>query len=155
MYLSEADWVKSNVSKVFTFGSPPIACIHDDLRNNVTIPKGPRITKANRTDSPRYDVITEFDLPSSIINSYLQPWDPCPRLFSLIDPLYPLVDDIGSDGLTLWSTGPNRALRPITRAFTEIWEKWPGIRDSFRETANQNYVGVGNQYLFLQIDWCL
>ena len=31
------DWVKSNVLKVFTFGSPPIACIHDDLRNNVTI----------------------------------------------------------------------------------------------------------------------
>jgi len=63
--------------------------------------------------------------------------------------LYPIVDDIGEDGNTLYASGPARALRPITRAVVESWEGWSHTRDTFRYTVNQNYVSIGVQHMFL------
>ena len=69
-------------------------------------------------------VLETFDLPTGIVYGYNQPWDPIVRLFSKYDPLYPLIDDLGEDGATLYASGPNRALRPITKAILESWEGW-------------------------------
>ena len=86
---------------------------------------------------------------STFVYQYLHPWDPVARLFSDIDPCYPLLEDIGDDGVTLYASGPSRALRPITRAIIESWEGWPRFRDGFREQSNQGYTGVGVQHLLL------
>jgi hypothetical protein len=40
-------------------------------------------------------ILDAFDLPTDIVYSYNQPWDPIVRLFSQYDPLYPLIDDLG------------------------------------------------------------
>ena len=56
---------------------------------------------------------------------------------------------MGEDGVTLYSSGPTRALRPITRAILESWEGWHYVRDSFKGTAQQNYTSVGIQHLLL------
>lgn len=127
-----ADWVKDKVLRVYTYGAPPIA-----------------YSTSNSSKSGKCDVLEAFDLPPTIVNGFCQPWDPCLRLFSGIDPIYPILDDIGIDGKTLWASGPNRALRPITRAIIESWENWPSLRDKYRETASQNYVSIGMQYLLL------
>ena len=61
---------------------------------------------------------------TDIAFGYNQPWDPIPKLYSKYDALYPLIDDLGDDGVTLYASGPNRALRPITKAILESWEGW-------------------------------
>jgi len=95
------------------------------------------------------DVLSRFDLPASKIFAFVQPWDPIPRLFSSIDPLYPLLGDLGQDGKTLYASGPPRTLRPLTRAIIESWEGWPRFRNSFRATVSQNYSSIGIQHLLL------
>lgn len=71
------------------------------------------------------------------------------RLFTEIDPLYPLLGDMADDGLTVYASGPPRTLRPITRAIFEAWEGWPLFRDTFRATVSQNYTSVGIQHILL------
>ena len=71
------------------------------------------------------------------------------RLFSPIDAMYPLIGDLGDDGVTLYATGPPRTLRPITRAILESWENWPRFRDNNRDVMKQDYMGVGVQHLLM------
>jgi len=83
------------------------------------------------------------------IRDFLLEQDPLVRLFTDIDPMYPLLGDLGKDGKTLYASGPQRSLRPITRAIIENWEGWPEFRDTFRSTVDQNYTSVGIQHLLL------
>ena len=52
--------------------------------------------KQNALDgSNSCSILDVFGLPTDIVYSYCQPWDPITRLFSRYDPLYPLIDDRG------------------------------------------------------------
>jgi hypothetical protein len=64
------------------------------------------------------------------------------------DPLYPLVDDLGSDETTLYASGPRRSLRPLTRALFSSWDGWPEFRENWKST-NQSFQSVGVQHLLL------
>lgn len=131
------EYVKENFLRVYTFGSPPISISPDVVEDD------------NNSDAMRCPTLEAFGLESDFVYQYIQPWDPVVRLFSDIDPCYPLLEDIGDDGVTLYASGPSRALRPITRAIIESWEGWPRFRDGFREQSNQGYTGVGIQHLLL------
>lgn len=124
-----ADFVQEQVKHVYTFGSPPVV--------------------AHARPDSKFKILDSFGLPDDVIKGYAQPWDPIIRLFSHIDPLYPLVDDIGEDGKTLWINGPPRTLRPLTKAIFESWKDWPEIRDLCRSRIRQNFTHVGRSHLFL------
>ena len=146
-----ADYVRNKIARVFTFGSPPVAMLstQKNLNNgdNLTYIQGTQSDKTNfQYDC---DILVTAGLPSSMVYGYVQPWDPIVRLFSAVDPLYPLLGDLGEDGKTLYASGPPRTLRPITRAIIESWEGWPRFRDNFRATVNQNYKPVGIQHILL------
>jgi hypothetical protein len=131
-----AEFVQKKVLRCYTFGCPPVIA----LRNT---PK-----TSNRKD--HCSILDSFDLPSSLVHGFVQPWDPIVRLFSNIDSLYPLVGDIGKDGVTPFSSGPPRTLRPITKAIIEAWDGWPRFRDVFKDTIIlQNYTTVGIQHILL------
>lgn len=150
-----ADWVKQHVLRVFTFGAPPVASVisgdntGQDLSHDSTIDTVPEICVKSGPASLSCDVLSSLGLPCNMVYGFVQPWDPIVRLFSSIDPLYPLVDDIGPDGNTVWASGPSRTLRPVVRSIVEEWEKWPSLRERFRETAKQNYLSVGVQHLLM------
>ena len=74
--------------------------------------------------------------------------DPIVRFLTEYDPLYPLVDDLGKDEVTLYATGPRRSLRPVARALFQAWDGWPEFRDSWKGT-NQKYQSVGIQHILL------
>jgi len=132
------EFVRKKVLRAYTFGCPPV----------MTLKKKLKTLQPDTFD--RCDVLDAFDLPSSLVHGYVQPWDPIVRLFSQIDALYPLVGDIGQDGVTPFASGPPRTLRPITKAIIEAWDGWPRFRDTFRDTlALQNYTNVGIQYVLL------
>ena len=136
-----ASFVRDNVLRVFTFGSPPIFSVK--TKSNLR-----RI--ANDKEGGDYcSILDAFDLPTSIVFSYSQPWDPIPRLFTSYDPLYPLIDDLGDDGYTPWVSGPPRTLRPILKSILENWEGWPSYRDNAKEKLGQEYRSVGEQFLLL------
>lgn len=97
----------------------------------------------------RCPILEAFDLPPSMIYGFMQPYDPVIRLFSNHDVLYPLVDDLGEDGITLYSTGPIRSLRPITRAIFQAWDGWPQFRNYWKGTCNMQYQSVGIQHILL------
>ena len=63
-----------------------------------------------------------FGYSTDMIKSFVQPWDPVTRLFTSSDPTYPLVGDLGPDGVTLYASGPNRILRPLVRSILLIGE---------------------------------
>lgn len=84
-----------------------------------------------------------------MVYGFIQPYDPVIRLFSNHDVLYPLVDDLGKDGITLYSSGPIRSLRPITRAIFQAWDNWPEFRDNWKGTCDKQYHSVGIQHLLL------
>jgi hypothetical protein len=131
-----SEYAQKKVLRVYTFGCPPVIA----LRNT---PK-----TSNRKD--HCAILDSFDLPSSLVHGFVQPWDPIVRLFSNIDSLYPLVGDIGKDGVTPFSSGPPRTLRPITKAIIEAWDGWPRFRDVFKDTIIlQNYTTVGMQHVLL------
>jgi len=95
-------------------------------------------------------VLEAFGLPPSIVYGYIQPYDPVIRLFSNHDVLYPLVDDLGRDGITLYASGPIRSLRPMTRAIFQAWDGWPQFRDNWKNTCKDTqYRSVGIQHLLL------
>ena len=81
----------------------------------------------------RCPILEAFDLPPSMVYGYIQPYDPVVRLFSDHDVLYPLVDDLGKDGITLYSSGPVRSLRPMVRAIFQAWDGWPQFRDNWKD----------------------
>jgi hypothetical protein len=84
-----------------------------------------------------------------MVFGYIQPYDPVTRLFSEYDALYPLVDDLGADEVTLYATGPRRSLRPVARAIFQAWSGWPRFRDNWKGTSNQRYQSVGVQHILL------
>lgn len=128
------DFVLKKLKKVYTFGSPAIAAL-------VSPPAEPRRGLCY--------VLNSFGLPSSFVSSYMQPWDPIVRLFTGIDALYPLVGDLGVDGVTPWANGPPRSLRPIVKAILEAWDGWPSFRENIRVNLKQNYTTVGTPFLLL------
>ena len=130
------DFVREKIARVYTFGSPPVAVMYK---------KTPR----KQALVGRCDILDAFDLDTSMVKSYLQPWDPIVRLFTEIDPLYPLVGDMGADGVTPYVSGPPRTLRPIVRKVVEAWEGWPRFRDIYKETSSQNYTTVGVPHIML------
>jgi len=124
--------VQSNVLRVFSFGGPPI----------FELP-----TSADPADE--LPVLEHFGLASDTVFAYNQPWDPITRLFSKFDPLYPLIDDLGSDGYSLFASGPSRTLRPILKAILESWDGWPEYRDNARYALGQNFTHVGVHFILL------
>lgn len=129
-------FVREKVLRTFTFGAIPIA--FSDATEEV---------KEEMVDCP---ILRSYGLPTSIVYGYVQPWDPIVRLFSPIDAMYPLVGDLGEDGVSLYASGPNRALRPILRSILESWEGWPNLRENLLGSAVvQDYESVGTQHLLL------
>jgi hypothetical protein len=128
------DFVRDRIRRVYTHGSPPVAT---DI--------GPASRVGNLGNCP---ILDAFDLPSDLVYGYVQPYDPVVRLFTDVDALYPLVDDLGKDELTLYATGPRRSLRPIVRAIFASWEGWPRFRENWKGT-NRRYQSVGTQHLLM------
>lgn len=81
LFMSFSTIQRQRVLRVFTYGSPPIFDIESISR-----------VKEISGSCP---VLSAFDLPTDLVYSYIQPWDPIVRLFSMYDPLYPLIDDLG------------------------------------------------------------
>jgi hypothetical protein len=81
---SSIDVQRQKVLRVFTYGSPPIFEILSTSDVKESEPEGFSCS-----------ILDAFDLPTDIVYSYNQPWDPVIRLFSQYDPLYPLIDDLG------------------------------------------------------------
>ncbi|KAL3826762.1 hypothetical protein ACHAXA_009371 [Cyclostephanos tholiformis] len=131
-------FVRQKVLRVFTYGSPPIFEIFSTSDVN-----------GIESDGFSCSILDSFDVPTDIVYSYNQPFDPIIRLFSQYDPLYPLIDDLGEDGYTPWISGPSRTLRPVLKTILESWEGWPRFRDNARASLGQNYRCVGEQYLLL------
>ncbi|CAB9504910.1 Lipase (class 3) [Seminavis robusta] len=129
------DFVRNKILRVFTFGSPPAFMLEKTVERKVP--------------SQGCEILDLFGLPASLVYGQVQPWDPIPRLFSPIDGLYPLVDDIGEDGVTPYASGPPRSLRLVTRALVEAWEGWPQFRDKMRAAGPQGYQPVGLQHIIL------
>lgn len=130
------EFVEKKVLRVYTFGCPPVIALRNAPKTSI--------------QKDHCAILDAFDLPSSLVHGFVQPWDPIVRLFSNIDSLYPLVGDIGEDGVTPFSSGPPRTLRPITKAIIEAWDGWPRFRDTFKDTLIlQNYTTVGIQHLLL------
>jgi len=128
-------FVREKVLRTFTFGSIPVAFFAGT---------------ANTTEDIDCPILRSYGLPASMIYGYVQPWDPIARLFSPIDAMYPLVDDLGEDGVSLYASGPNRALRPIIRSILESWEGWPTLRTNLLGSAVvQDYESIGIQHLLL------
>jgi hypothetical protein len=86
---------------------------------------------------------------SSSFYSFVQPWDPVVRLFTSEDPTYPLVGDLGEDGVTLYANGPQRVLRPLVRSVLLIAPTWPSLRDIYLESGKHKHQSVGKQYVLL------
>ena len=143
-----ADFVEDRVLRVYTFGSPPVTALTGTAP---TTTKRGKSSKASYSSLLRCDVLDALGLPQNLVWAFVQPWDPICRLFTDIDPLYPLIGDMGpgSDGVTPWPTGPPRTLRPVTKAILEAWEGWPRFRDTYYKTGSQVYSAVGLQHVLL------
>lgn len=133
-----AEFVRDKVLRVFTFGSPPVL----QLDPNVEV-------TGREGESEGCKILDHFGLPASLVYGCVQPWDPIPRLFSEIDGLYPLIDDLGSDGKTLYASGPPRSLRPVARKLAEAWAGWDNYRDTILAAGSQEYQPVGMQHIIL------
>ncbi|KAL3791624.1 hypothetical protein HJC23_012214 [Cyclotella cryptica] len=137
-------FVIERVLRVFTFGSPPTFTIKSSSFEKETSHLFPSTASVQSCA-----VLDALQLPSDIVYGYCQPWDPIVRLFTQYDPLYPLIDDLGEDGATLYASGPSRTLRPITKAILESWEGWPRFRDNARNKLAQNYQNIGKQFMLI------
>ena len=134
----KAKFVRNKVLRVFSFGSPPAVKL-----NPVVAASG------KKGNSGGCKILDVFGLPASLVYGAVQPWDPIPRLFSEIDGLYPLVDDLGADGVTLYASGPPRSLRLVARALVEAWDGWGSYRDMIIKAGPQEYQPVGMQHIIL------
>ena len=45
-----------------------------------------------------------------------------------MDPAYPLVGDLGVDGVSLYASGPTRILRPLLKMVLTVTPSWPTMR---------------------------
>jgi hypothetical protein len=103
---------------VYTHGSPPVATlVGNGIDSGVVHHQTTRVASC--------PILSAFDLPDLIVYGCIQPYDPVVRLFTDFYALYPLVDVLGADEVTLYATGPRRSLRPITRAILQSWSEWP------------------------------
>lgn len=127
-------FVKEKISRVFTFGSPPIAKVEDSNESS---------------DMYGCSILETLGLPADMVYGYAQPYDPIIRLFSPIDALYPLIGDLGEDGVTLYATGPPRTMRFVIKAILESWENWPRFRDNNKDVMQQDYMSIGVQHLLM------
>ena len=155
------EMVSRRILKVYTFGAPPVATAsatysqHD--QHNTDRGRRMRMSSDVKMDTLYpCDVLQTLGLSSALVHGYIQPWDPITRLFSEIDPVYPLIGEIdmenhGDCGMVLWPRGPPRTLRPITSAILEAWGEpgWSQFRDEYRNNCNQKYDSVGVQHVFL------
>ncbi|KAL7575568.1 hypothetical protein ACA910_020143 [Epithemia clementina (nom. ined.)] len=166
-----AAFATRRIQKVYSFGAPPVVTVISN--EDAKILKQQQRQQRKRLHSKKNDIQVTGDaddmnakydcdvlhclgLPSTIVHGYIQPWDPITRLFSSIDPVYPLIGEIdmenyGDDGMVLWPRGPPRALRPVTSAILEAWGEpgWPQFRDDFRKNWNQTYNSVGVQHIYM------
>ena len=136
------DFVMDKVLRVYTFGSPPVMALSSKGRLS-------RRFAASTSDQFACEILDTIGLPSDMIFGFVQPWDPVVRLFSEIDALYPLIGDLGDDGVTPYANGPPRSLRPITKRIIEAWEGWPIFRENYRSTGSQRYRSAGMQHILL------
>jgi len=135
------DYVQDRILRVYSHGCPPIAAIVDEA--------AAASADSKFGGTQKCPVLDIFGLPPSMVYAFIQPYDPIVRLFSNHDNLYPLVDDLDADGITLYSSGPIRSLRPITRAIFQAWNGWPQFRDNWKGTCDTQYHSVGIQHLLL------
>ncbi len=140
--MSIADYARDRILRTYSHGSPPVATLA-----NGAVAQSIGNEKYGGTQT--CPILEAFDLPPSMVYGYIQPYDPVVRLFSDHDVLYPLVDDLGTDGITLYSSGPVRSLRPIVRAIFQAWDGWPQFRDNWKGTCDMEYQSVGIQHLLL------
>lgn len=145
--LHTAEYVQERVLRVYSHGAPPVATMTGSqlLANNKR--QTPKLV-SDAEHNPQCPILEAFDLPSTMIFGYIQPYDPIVRFLSEYDALYPLVDDLGPDEVTLYATGPPRSLRHVARAMFQAWDGWPQFRDHWKGT-NQQYQSVGIQHILL------
>lgn len=136
IFYPTATFVRDKVLRVFSFGSPPTLQLTKEAAE-----------KAGKSGGCQ--ILEHFGLPATLVFGAIQPWDPIPRLFSEIDGLYPLVDDVGPDGNTLYSSGPPRSLRIVARALVDAWDGWGKFRDMIQAAGPQKYQHVGLQHIML------
>lgn len=109
-----------------------------------------RIVSGKTLNSDHFcSILDVFGISGSLIQAYIQPWDPIVRLFSELDALYPLVEDLGEDGLTPFVHGPPRTLRPIFKNILESMEVWPSMRENYEVTGSCKFIHMGVPYLIL------
>lgn len=146
------DFLKRKLLNVYTFGSPPVVALtrltintdFEDAENNRNRRNSPR--RSGRVQESSCDVLTALGLPPSMVQGYVQPWDPFVRFFTESCAIFPVIGDIGEDGVTPYASGPARALRPFLRAAARSWGSWPGVRDSL---SRQRFSPVGLQHVLL------
>jgi hypothetical protein len=138
-----SEFVRDNVARVYTFGSPPV--VGGDGGGGED--KG--LLVSDDDDDDACEILNAISIPASMVHGFVQPWDPVVRLFTQFDALYPLVSDLGDDGFTPFASGPPRTLRPIAKRIFEAWEKWPEFRDNYRDAGKLPYRSVGIQHILV------
>jgi hypothetical protein len=145
--ITTVDYVKDRVKRVYTHGSPPVATVMESKKASTSSSSS---SSSRHTAVGTCPILDAFDLPTDLVYGFVQPYDPVVRLFTDVDALYPLVDDLGKDQVTLYATGPPRSLRPIVRTIFASWEGWPRFRDNWKGScSNQRYQSVGIQHVLL------
>jgi len=136
-----AQYIQDKVLHVYTFGSPPVTCLEKVAMQTECV--------EDIEGQAHCNILSYLGLPSTLVKGYTQPWDPITRIFSSIDSLYPIVDDIDIDGVTVWKTGPPRTLRPLLKKLLESWEDWPQTRNELIVGLKQDYSHVGIQHILM------
>ncbi|KAH8054358.1 lipase [Aureococcus anophagefferens] len=88
-------------------------------------------------------------LRDALVSAFVQPWDPLVRWYSDGDPCYPLIADMGDDGVTILPGGPACVLRPLARAVFRQADEWPRFRSVYVAEANASFAPTGDQYLIM------
>ncbi len=128
---------RQKVLRVFTYCSPPIFEIFSTS-----------YVKETEPGDFSCSILDTLDLPTDIVYSCNQPWDPIVHLFSQPPHWWSwwvltsgAIDEIsifliwgigqwlfylltGEDGYKPWLSGPSRTLRPILKTLLESWEGW-------------------------------
>ena len=102
--------------RAFTFAALPCLRVVEDgspvpvaLRKIVSSPEASVPRAGAAVASADASVLAALELPERTVSAVVQPWDPLVRWYSADDPCYPLVADLGDDGVTLFASGPARA----------------------------------------------
>ena len=152
------DRVSFNATSLATYTFAALPCLRVlenasypvKLLRTVSTPAASASASAARRGARRsLSVLGALELDESRVAAFVQPWDPLVRWYTPYDPCYPLVADIGDDGVTLFASGPARVLRPLARAIFASAKDWPDLRDLYVAEANQTYAHTGDAYLFI------